>query len=248
MSLSKRDQMLLLILLGIAIFLALYLGVGNNYKNKRLDVDTQITTLTPRLSQLKAYSDNLSNYRAGIKKSEDSISAGMQKFPGDVRSEDIAEYVSQLSASVGFDVKDIKIAQPEFISLFKIPEENSDSDSSELMPVAAMRAEFTLVCGLSYDQLKTLLNSVYASPSLMTVKSVDVSFDSNSGKLNGKIVLDKYFLASKDYRYSRTDYPPVSTGTGDPFGTFPVKQSKSPASDSSSASPSKSAAAVGTTN
>ncbi|MGI5986227.1 MAG: hypothetical protein ACOX7O_10310 [Oscillospiraceae bacterium] len=220
MNISKRDQRLLLILLGIAVFLASYLGTFRTYSEKKAEIQTQIEAITPRLTELRGYQSHLAEYQEGISKIQDSVSSELSKFPDDVRSEDMIMYVTKLEEKIGLNAKSISIVPPELISQFNVPKESSEK--YELVPVAALRTCLSIDCSLNYDQLKKLIDYIYATPEKTALKSVSVSYNAETGGLTGNVIMEKYFVSSSDYAYKPTDIPPVAKGTNDPFGTFSV--------------------------
>lgn len=220
MSISKRDQRLLFVLLGIAVFLVLYLLVYKSYNDKKADVQTQIDSLMPRLTELQGYNANLSSYQDGISKIENSVSTELSKFPSDVRSEDMIMYANELEDKLDISVQKIDIVPPELISQFNIPKQTSDGYT--LVPIAALRTGIDIDCTLDYNQLKKLINYIYATKQRTTLKSVNVSFNAETGGLVGTVSIEKYFVSSADYTYQKTDIPSVKKGTSDLFGTFSV--------------------------
>ena len=227
MNISNRDKMLLLILLGIALFLIADLGISKSYNTKADAIQAQINSLTPQLTKLRDYNSKLSTYQDGINKSGSSISAELLKLPDDVRSEDMLMYATKLESAVGIAVNRITVSQPELVSRFDLPEKTADG--FKLVPTAALRSGVTIDCGLSYSQFKKLITYIYNTPEMTTLKSVTVSFNSESGGLTGIVVMEKYFISNEDYTYSKTTIPPVDKGNENLFGTFSVTPSSSAA-------------------
>lgn len=227
MNISNRDKMLLLILVGIIVFLFADLGVSKSYNTKTTEIESRIDSLAPTLTLLRGYNSNLAAYKAGIDKSDTSISSALSSLPTDVRSEYILMYVTQLESAVGLTADRIAVSDPALVSRFNLPRKSSDGFT--LVPSAALRTEFTLSCGITYPQLKKLLAYVYSTPEMTTVKSIEVSFNSETGGLTGTVVMEKYFLGSEDYSYSKTIIPPVEKGSENLFGTFSAQPSSSSA-------------------
>lgn len=223
MRISKRDQRLLLVLLGLAIFLFTYLTVCRAYDAKREELQSQIDSLAPRLAELRQYSSNLSSYQEEISKIEDSVDSELSKFPSDVRNEDMVMYADELQKNIGIKLNGISVAKPELMSRFDIPRESADG--YKLVPVAAMRIGADIDCSMNYSQLKSLINYIYSTKEKTALKSVNISFNAETGGLTGTISVEKYFVSSADYSYQKTNIPSVETGVSDPFGTFSVSAS-----------------------
>ncbi len=225
MNISNRDKMLLLILFGIIVFLIAYLGVSKSYNTKTAEIQSQIDKLVPSLTQLRGYDANLSTYKDGIDKSDSRITAELSKLPTDVRSEDIIMYVTKLESSVGLSAGRITVSDPVLVSQFNLPQKTADGFT--LVPSAALRTEFTIKCDITYAQLKKLITYIYNTPEMTTIKSIEVSLNSETGGLTGTVVMEKYFIGSEAYTYSKTIIPPVDKGNENLFGTFSVTPSTS---------------------
>lgn len=220
MNISKHDQKLILVLLGILIFLGAYFGICKTYNSKRTNTESQISELSVELDTLRAYSADQSSYQSEIDRIGAEINSTLSKYPSDVRSEDLIMFAIDLEEKIGIKIDNIAIVAPDPVSNFSIPKEAQDG--IKIAPVASMRIGMTINCSLSYEQMKKLLDYVYASSKKSDVSNVSVSYSSETGALNATISMDKYFIASEDYTYSETDIPSVSLGTDNPFGTFTV--------------------------
>lgn len=227
MNISNRDKMLLLILFGIIVFLIADLVVSKSYTTKTAAIQSQINTLAPSLTQLRGYNAGLATYKDGIEKSDSSITYELSRLPTDVRSEDVIMYVTKLESSIGLTPDRISVSDPQLVSRFDIPKKTPDG--FKMVPSAALRTEFTLNCGITYEQLKKLITYVYNTTEMTTIKSVEVSYSAGTGGLTGTVVMEKYFIGSEDYSYSKTIIPPVDKGNENLFGTFSVTPSSSAA-------------------
>lgn len=226
MNLSKRDQKLILMLLGLAVFLAAYLSICKPLNNKKADMAVQITTLQAQVDLLNSYAASTAAYQGEINKIGDKISAELSKYPGDIRSEDLIMYTTELEEKIGISADNISISSPEVVSKLSLPEKSGDS--YELVPMAVIKTGLTVNCTMSYAQMKALLDYVNKSSGKASLADVTVNYDSSSGKLLGTVTINKYFIASANYSYSKTSIPAVALGTDDPFGTLAVSPSPSP--------------------
>ena len=219
MNISKRDQKLLLILLGLVVFLISYMGVSRAFNNKQAAIQEQIAALVPQDEELKGYYSNLATYQSEIDRMESSVDVSLASYPSDIRSEDLIMYANELQNKVGISVQSISITEPEVISQFSIPKKNGDS-SYELVPVAALRTGVSISCALNYDQFKKLIDYIYKSSKQTALVNVSVNYSAETGGLLGNVAIEKYFIASSDYTYSPTNIPKIDSGTTDPFGTL----------------------------
>lgn len=226
MNISKRDQSLLLTLAGLLVFLAAYLGIYNNLNSKTETVKSEISSLQPRLTELREHYNNLASYEAGIDESIEHVETALEKYPDDVRPEELLMYAIALENDVGLEIRSVSFAPAEPVSRFQIVREGENGN--EFVPMAAMRTGFSADCGLSYPELKRLINYIYATKHCTTLDSVSINYSAENGELAGTVQLSKYFVSSMDYSYEPTKVPDVPQGTSNPFGTFTVAPAPSP--------------------
>jgi len=220
MKISKHDQKLILVLLGLAIFLAAYFGICRSFNNKKSDIESQITELQAQVDTLNGYLANQTTYQSEIDRISSEISAEFAKYPDDVRSEDLIMYATELEEKIGLNISSISISSPEVVSTFSVPEQSGDS--YEVVPIAVVKEGMTVQCTLSYEQLKKLIDYIYANSEKSDIANLSMSYDAENADLFGTITIDKYFIVSADYTYTQTDIPSVDTGTDNPFGTFSI--------------------------
>lgn len=220
MKISKRDLSLLLVLVGLIVFLAAYLGIYNNFNSKAEEIKTEVSGLKPRLEELQMYQSKLPEYEKGINAAIENVEAALKKYPGDVRAEDLTMYAIALQNDVGLQISGVSFAPVEVVSHFQIVRDGENGP--EFIPMAAMKTGLSANCSLGYGELKRLVNYIYATEFCTTLDRVLVSYDAESGKLTGSVDLSKYFVSSMDYTYEPTHVPEVPKGTTNPFGTFTV--------------------------
>lgn len=230
MNLSKRDQNLLLILLGIVVFILAWTGVRNKFNAKAQAEEAQISALEPRLTELRNHRDNVSIYERGIEEIAATVKSEMKKFPNDVRAEDMIMYASGLEKTIGLSVGSISFMPPELLSQFNVPTEGKSG--TELLAYAAFKTGLSIDCELDYSQMKKFISQIYSTPQRTTLESLSVSYNSETAGLTGSATLAKYFLSGEKYVYTPTTVPNVIEGTTNPFGTTNrVTESPKPSSD-----------------
>lgn len=218
MNVSKHDQKIILVILGLVVFLAAYFGVCKTFNEKKSGVESQIALLNSQLQELQGYTANKTTYQDGISKIDTDINVELAKYPNDVRSEDMVMYATELETKIGIKIDKISIVSPEVVSKFSVPKKSGESFT--FAPVAAVRTGLAITCSLNYQQLKKLVDYIYASSEKTAVLEFAAGYDVKTGKLLAVVTIDKYFLTSADYTYIPTDIPSVTKGITDPFGTM----------------------------
>jgi hypothetical protein len=219
MNLSVRDQKLILILLGIVIFIGVYLGVYSNYDKKAEALEQEMAALQPRLSELQAYRDKSEEYRRGIDEAKEIISAELGQYPNDVRSEDMLMYAVELENEVGLNVSSAAFTEAEYIMDLRSVREKADG-SYETVAVSAYRSSMDVACSLTYPELKNTIEYINYTPYCTRLNSLAVSYDAETGELTGSVKIDKYFITGLDDTYYETYVPPMPLGTSNIFGTI----------------------------
>jgi len=217
MSVSTNDKRLLLILLGLAVFLVLYFGVSKVYSAKQVDLETQISALSPQLETLRAYNQDQAKYKGEVDTMSADINTQLASYPGDMRSEDLIMFVTELEDKVGINVSGFSVVSPALVSSFSLPEKTDSGVSS--YQLAAFQTGLSASCTMSYTQMKKLVDYIYASKDKTNIDDISLSYSSNSGALSASLTLSRYFIVSSDYVYNETNIPSVQKGADNPFGT-----------------------------
>lgn len=217
MTISKRDKKLLLILLGALIFLAAYLLVYNRFTDEAKSARTELSELSPRLTELRSHKANLDNYQREIDEISGAVKEELAKFPSDVRTEDLILYGSGLESAVGMTVSAMTFTPAEVISRFNVPLEGEDG-RVELIPYAALRTGLTVEGDINYAEFKRLVNYIYSTAQRTTLESVSLNYNAETGELSAAAQLAKYFVCGEEYVYEATRVPGFKAGVDDPFG------------------------------
>lgn len=225
MKISKRDQGMLLILLGLVILIAAYFGVYKNFIDKADELSVENNGLQDRVRELEEHYKNISVYQDGIKEISESVEKDIASFPSDVRSEDLIVYGNRLEEELDVSVSDMSFSQPELVSQFSIPEQG-ENEATVFQPYAALRTDMSVSVEMSYEQMLEFVDYIYKKSDHTTLESISVGYDSKSGKLNGTVYLSKYFMSGSNYKYMPTELPNYKQGTENPFGTINVTTEK----------------------
>lgn len=222
-TLTNRDKMLLLVLAGVLIFFVVYMTVVKNYNAKCEAEQAKLTELTPQLQQLQEYEVNQKTYEAKTTKMRDEIATEMQRFPTDIRSEHIILNAKTLQDALGITVSSVGSEPAALLSPLQLPLKGADGKTT-MQNVYAFTTGENISCTMSYDQFKSLLDFIYSQNERTALKSVSVTYDSESGGLSGTAAITKYFIVPENYVYEKANTEGVQQGVSNPFGT--VKTTK----------------------
>lgn len=242
MTLTNRDKMLLLVLAGALIFFAVYMTVCKDYNARRDAAASQLSALTPELRQLQDYAANQKTYEAKTQKARDEIATDMERFPTDLRSEHIILNAKELQDVLGISVKSVGYQQPTLIKALSLPVR--DGDKYKMTDMFAFTTGEDIQCTMDYNQFKSLLDFLYAQKERTALKSISITYDSDTGGLSGTASITKYFITPDQYVYKKADVGEVQQGVSDPFGT---SKAASKSSAAKAPGPTKSAASGNST-
>ena len=226
MKISKRDQGLLLILLGIVVLLAGYLGVYKNFSEKADNLSAENQALAPRLRELEDHYSNIPVYEEDIKEISEQVERDIKAFPSDVRPEDLIVYGDRLEKELGLTASQMSFSPPELVSQFSVPQKN-ESGEIAFLPYAALSTNMSISVNMSYKQMLDFVDYVYKKSKRTTLDSISVSYNSETGGLAGTAVMTKYFMSGSEYEYEPTKLPEYKKGVDNPFGTITVKKDES---------------------
>lgn len=217
MTLTNRDKMLLTALAGVLVFFVVYMTVCKDYSARRDIAEAQLTELTPQLQQLQAYAANQKAYETKTKKLRDQITTELERFPTDLRSEHIILNAKELQDALGITVQSVGYRQPALITALSLPVKNGDG--YQMTDMFAFTTGEDIRCTLDYNQFKSLLDFIYAQKDRTALKSISVTYDSETGGLSGTASITKYFITPDQYVYQKANVGDVQQGVSNPFGT-----------------------------
>jgi hypothetical protein len=218
MNLSKRDVKLLLILLGILLFIAVYVFVYLRVNDKTGAMEAETAALQPRLTELRGYFDSLSVYEAGIGEGKTLLGEKLKGYPNDVRAEDGVMYAVELENNAGLDITNAAFGEPNLVMELRGILDDGHGGYTPA-PFSAYRRTFAYSCELSYRELKEAVAHIRDTAMCTRLNNVSVSYNSETGELIGSIAVDKYFITGADGDYHETVVPDMPLGTDDIFGT-----------------------------
>lgn len=219
MSMTKRDRMLLLILIGVVILALGFMLVYRPTMTKKAELDAAIELDRQELAELQGYEASLDYYYSEMDRAGRYIQGQMERYPTDVRAEDQIMYAIALRDSAGTDIYSAAFSQPEaLLSFLGIEKDGEDYKTTEL---AAYKTVMNVSCSLGYQDMKDMITYINRTPDRTSLDSLEISFDSGTGGLAGSASISKYFISSPEDVYEATDVPGLELGTDDLFHTVP---------------------------
>lgn len=217
MKVSKRDAKLLLVLAGLLVFLGLYLGVFNRFQAKADAVRQSINELQPQLDELEQQYLDLAKYEQGIRDYRSSVETELAAYPVGIKEEDFLSWLLRLEAREGIRIDSVSFDAPALLSEFPAVMEKGGADAHTTMD--AYRAGVVMVGQMTYPQLKSVVDALYADDVQTSLDSVALSYNMETGKLTGTFAIARYYVQWEDSVYEAEPVPETPLGVNDPFGT-----------------------------
>ena len=132
--------------------------------------------------------------------------------------EDFIMFAATMENQIGVDVASMSFTQPAPVfELAGVQEPDNAVSGGENTPLEPMTLtaygiSSTLKGTMTYTQMKTLLDRIYAQKDVTKLDSLDVSYDNTSGLLLGDLTLSKYFITGRDIPEHSPVIPYASIG------------------------------------
>lgn len=236
MTISKKDIQLLVVFAGILLVILTYFYVFTNFQEKtellkadNITLQTEVSKLELLNTQKQTFLDKTEEYNTEITKIQASYDKGYTL-------EDDIMYLAEAEGSQTNDmtVNYLNMATPtpmEVVATTTVGE----MDLVPLMDNTAMfKVPLDLGFDISYEGFKNFIRYLYTTGGRKNVDSFNLSFNSETGKLSGTMLLNRYFIAGTDGIYEPEIIPDHGTGVENIFRTSERQLEETQPEDSTS--------------
>ncbi|MDE7284690.1 MAG: hypothetical protein K2N85_14070 [Lachnospiraceae bacterium] len=251
MKISKRDIMIILIVLGVLSGVLSYFLVFTEYQEKTEAIVAQNNKLQQQINDLQTKQQNQKFYETEMERMLKAIDDIYQVFPVDVREEDCLlmainqELISpmalnSISINLVSDVEfTVDTAQSEHEYTYDLGEGDilgdggGDTTTTDAAAAAATNdpnnttgmlrtRQTTFNYTVSYEGLKRSIQHICNQTNRVAIDSLTASFDTSTGLLVGSTTLDMYIVPGQDKPYVQPNFSAVLLGTDNIFGTIVI--------------------------
>lgn len=210
--LSPRDLQMILIVVGLLLFVAVYFLVFNAYSDKNTELDKKIDERDAYLMELKGYESNVQVYKTSVEAAKKNIAANLARTPVGFYDEDFLLWMLRADEKIGSKLNSISFGKIDDPTEFKTYIGSAYKD------VKGYRATATASMSIDYEQFKQYLEYIYAATTNFTlVNSATLTFNQESGTLSGVFSLSKYFIEYEGGVYTGEEGYDIPLGNPDPF-------------------------------
>lgn len=248
MKVSKRDVMIIMIVVGVLAVVLTYFYVFDSYQEKTEALVSQNVKLQQQINDLQNKQDNKEFYETEMERMLKAIDDIYQVFPVDVREEDVIllginqEIISpmelnSISINLISDVEfTVDTAQPEREYTYGLgegdvlgvedeatadtaaTETNGSNDTTGMLRNRQATYNYTV----SYEGLKRSIQHICNQTNRVAIDSLTASFDTSTGLLVGSTTLNMYLVPDQDKEYVQPNFSAVLLGTDNIFGTIVI--------------------------
>ena len=206
MRLSEGTKKLLYLAIAVLIGVGMYFLVISPANEEKEKLETEVTALEARYNDLVEKQKNEEFYRSDTTLQLEKYESILAEFaPGTTQPHQIL-FVDGLEDKYEYDVSSLGLA----------PDEIYYTHSTNPM-IQGVHAELTMNYEGSYKGIKELLYAVKQNPERMTVSSMSLTYDKDSHKLGGVVVLNMYAVTGTDRTLDPADPGDVEIGRNNVF-------------------------------
>lgn len=207
MSIKKRDQKILLYIIGVLLFVAVYFLYFSNKRTEIAELETEVEGLQEQIRELEDYELNEARYKKETKEYYDEIEDIAEQFPADIKEETVIMYGRNLETEVGVSVTNMSMSVPTLLNSFGVGERQ------KYLYGTAVTINFSG----DYDMTKRIVEHIQMNEDKRNITTLNLSYSPESGGLTGTATLNLYSMTGKDQIYTEPDTGDVQHGTTNIF-------------------------------
>lgn len=224
MKISKKESYMLLMLLGVMIvFCAFWFGF-RNISAKTETLSREADVIDAEVQKYSLIKDNIDVYQVGIQEATEKINNIVAKIPSDVLPED----AMMLAREFEKDNKNTFVSSVSLSDRENVASVTSNPVNETSTPITYYlnKNEVSYVHSNSYAGLKDLVEYISNHKNRMSIDTIMVAYDEETGMLAGTTVVDFYSIQGTGKDYIPQSINNIRLGTKNIFGTVekPVPQ------------------------
>lgn len=250
MKFAKRDILILLALVGIAVGVCSYFLAFQPFTEQAEALEAENTQLQARINDLSTKMENKDSYEAETTRMKEEIEQIFTKFPVDVREEDGVLLAINQELIAPMEINSVNITSCEPVVLDSTQEDVdhtyeideieeyeaqegigddpvSASDAAvngvdnANMPSVLMDRIVTMNYLVSYEGVKRGVKSISMQDNRMSISSMNLSYDESTGLLRGTTVVNMYCIPGQAGKeYVQPNFSSVLLGSDNIFGSI----------------------------
>lgn len=204
-------------LAGILLLVIVYVFVYLDYSQRTEELEASNAELKKTVNELQIYYDNMDQYKTEIEEIRTAIQDIMAEYPADAREEDIIMLAVQLQEKNAIAYDAINMDETE--GVYTVPYDSirlADIEGYDRDLIFARKLG-TYASITTYDNLKSCVEQIFASPNRIGIKEIVYVKNEEDGTLEGNMDLYFYSAAGTGKEYEVPDIAEYMAGTSDLF-------------------------------
>lgn len=248
MKVSKKDLKLLIGLVGVLCLVCVYFLVYKPLGEKTTKLTSENATLKSRVSELQALTEQKEFFESEIVRMEAENNEIRNRFPADVRSEDVIMLATDLANASPAEMNSVSMEEPEDVyhlgglaAQQTVNAQATNTQTADAQTAADAATQPTTVAPVeqpaaaeqvlygrkiqlnykcNYDELKRGIQYLFDSTDRRIVGAVNATYDVSTGMLDVSLGTGLYYLTGTQREYTEPNIPYIPQGTDNIFGTL----------------------------
>lgn len=236
-SITKGQRNLLLVILAIGILFVCIYYVAKPQFEDRKDIIAEKEERETYYNDLKAKDVNRQQYVEDTEKYQTLYTEILDEFPSELYQENTIMYLEGIKNEYDFDFPSVTLGEETLFytlgtgatgdaSLDGSTAATETDENGDVVVSGAFNcysASFPTSYAGSYDNLKDVIDYIENSDFRMSVDSIDIAFNDETGLYEGEMTFTSYAVSGGDRTTDQVDVN-VNTGTNNIFGNPTVRQ------------------------
>lgn len=241
--LKERDKNIIVILIGLAIPLAVYLFVFTKWNEQTDTLEAENSVLSQEVAHLQELMNNREFYIAETDRMNQEMEEIKAQFPSELHPEDEIYYAYNTEAKYDVLASTINMPYAEMVSVAQpvsemqaqpevvddgtetvegeavdaenpSPEPSSSAASTIVLYKAPITFDFTITYSAAKDWIREILED---KENKKSISNLSLSYEEQSGNIRGSMVVNMFSLTGTERTYESPSIPGIGVGTDNLF-------------------------------
>ena len=214
---SNRDKKILILTGAVLLFVLSYFVIYKGQMKKVETLERQNKELEQTLAELRQIDSEKEIYQSETERMNQEMAGYCGQFPADIKEEDGIALAIALENQANMKISNISLGEKEALYSFIVSRETENVPAGEKVLSASLD---TFSWTTDYEGLKRMLDYLNRGENRMTVDTMTVSFNGETGGLTGTTAINLYSMSGTKAEYKAPSIGGVSLGTDNIFRTM----------------------------
>lgn len=228
MTISKKDQKLLVYLIAVGLLSAVYFFFAKPKMEAQQAMQTEIEALTQQVNYYNEIYINQAEYEDKIAKTQVEYNETLNKFFGGLNQENTLINIKGIEEATNTWISRISFQEPQMImgdGSEMSADEGADA-SGETTEVATtdsvtgLKQDLNIDFSCKYSDFKRFIEYMQNYDQRLFVSSINTTYSLDADLITGSIVLSQYAITGADIEYNAPDLSNITTGVENIFTTL----------------------------